>query len=87
MAAAVFFVTEIYFFRPVLHYLLRPLCKEQKDIAMRESRTAKAAHSWHKFFYFTFATLWGYYVLKDEEYMPTTLGGTGSITVSFSDKY
>lgn len=30
-----------------------------------------------KFFYFTFATSWGYYVLKDEPYLGPLLGGSG----------
>ena len=54
---------------------------------MREARSFKAAHSIHKVFYFAFATIWGYVVMKDEEYLPPLLGGTGSYTLACQDKW
>lgn len=36
-----------------------------------------------KSIYFVFATAWGYYVLKDQFYMPKSLGGNGDFMDSF----
>jgi ceramide synthetase len=37
----------------------------------------------YKFLYFTSSVAWGYMVLKDEEYFPKSLGGSGDITKGF----
>ena len=75
-STAFFFVFEriiVTCFKP----LLRPVCKEQKDIELREKRTKKAAISVFKFFFFSFAVGFGYYVNKDTVFTSVVLGGNG----------
>jgi len=43
-------------------------------------RSKKAVSCIYKFFYFTFAVTWGYVVLKDTDYLPPSLGGSGDIS-------
>jgi len=38
-----------------------------------------------KFFYFSSSVAWGYSVLKDEDYFPKSLGGSGDITKCFDN--
>lgn len=54
-------------------------CKEKKDEEVRLAKTKKACNSFYKVCYFTFATSWGYYILKDEPYLPPELLGHGDI--------
>ena len=67
--------------------MFRPWCKEQKDLDMREARSFKAAHSIHKVFYFAFAAIWGYIVLKDTDYLPPMLGGKGDFGIACTRKF
>jgi hypothetical protein len=71
--------------RKVFYSFFVPYCKEQNDLKLRELRSAKAAKSLYKAFYFMFATAWGYYVLKDEYYLPPSLGGRGLMVRSFEE--
>lgn len=43
------------------------------------------AYSFYRFIYFTFATVWGYLVLKDEYWMPWQLGGSGYYVDTFKE--
>lgn len=54
---------------------------------MHELRVDKMTNTFHKFLYFSFATIWGYIVLKDQEYMPWMLGGSGDYHIGISKKY
>ena len=54
---------------------------------MRELRVEKMLHVFHKVIYFTTVTIWGYIVLKDKDYMPPFLGGSGDYSISISKKY
>lgn len=51
--------------RKVFKPMFAPYCKEQTNQQIKEIRSNKAAGSMYKFFYFLWATSWGYYVLKD----------------------
>lgn len=45
------------------------------------------SNSFFKFCYFASATVWGYIVLKDKEYLPWLLGGSGEYSRSITPKY
>jgi hypothetical protein len=55
-------------------------CKEKNDKELRKAKTLKACNSFYKGLFFMFAAGWGYYVLKDEPYLPPTLLGKGSLS-------
>lgn len=76
ISAVVFAAIEIAC-RQVFGALFRPICKEQKDLKMQELRSSKGAFCVYKAFYFMTVTSWGYYVLKDQYYLPVSLGGKG----------
>ena len=82
-ATVVFTFLEI-FMRKVAYIFFEPFCKEQTDLKLREVRSSKAAHCIHKTLYFIFAVGWGYTVLKDQEYFPPYLGGSGDIDKCFN---
>ena len=42
-------------------------------------RSGKAAYNMFKIIHFSFASAWGFYVLHDQPYMPTFLGGHGDL--------
>lgn len=58
-------------------------CETEKKLIMRSE---KAASCIYNFIYFISATSWGYYILKDEEYLPWSLGGKGDFKLAFTDK-
>lgn len=64
VASVVFALIDM-FFRAIFLRMFTPYCKEQEDVAKRELRSTKAAGCLYKFVYFTWATSWGYSVLKD----------------------
>eukprot|EP00347_Sterkiella_histriomuscorum_P004735 403359308 len=53
-------------------------CKEKNDEDLRKSKTLKACNSLYKGVYFISVTVWGFYVLKDTDYLPWTLLGKAS---------
>lgn len=55
-------------------------CKEKNNEKIRLAKTNKAASSLYKIIYFSFATAWGYYVLRDEPYLPKWLLGKGDLS-------
>lgn len=55
-------------------------CKEKDDQYVRMAKTKKAANSFYKFLYFASVACWGYSILKDEDYLPVTLLGKGSLS-------
>jgi hypothetical protein len=52
-------------------------CKEKNDDDLRRSKTLKACNSLYKGVYFITVTIWGYYTLKDMDYLPKSLFGKG----------
>lgn len=40
-----------------------------------------------KLLYFIFTTVWGYKIMKDDDYMPPSLGGSGNITMCLDKVY
>jgi hypothetical protein len=50
-------------------------CKEKEDEDLRRSKTLKACNSLYKGCYFIAVTIWGYYTLKDTEFLPSSLLG------------
>ena len=81
-SSVVFAISE-FFIRKVAFKLFVPFCKEQKDLKARDYRSGKAAFSIYKFIYFCAATIWGYQVLKNTEYLPWYMGGSGDFARLF----
>lgn len=52
---------------------------------MRTLRTNKAVNNLYKFLFYSFSTITGWYILKDEIYLPVCLGGKGDINNIFID--
>jgi len=69
----------------VFHVFFGYICKEQKDLKMKNLRSGKGAFCIYKAIYFAWATSWGYIVLKDQFYMPKFLGGSGDLFIGFRD--
>ena len=68
VSGPVFFLAETLLCR-LFYNLFLPHCKEQVDIEKRNIRSQKAALCMYKFTYFLLATGFGYYVLKDQDYL------------------
>ena len=64
-----------------------PLCKVQDNLVERDLRSRKASMCFYKFFYFLWATCWGYSIIKDTDYMPWTLGGKGEFKNAYENYY
>lgn len=58
-------------------------CKEQKDLKLREIKSTKMGMCLFKIIYFSWVVAWGYSVLKDQPYMPPSLGGAGEFSRTF----
>jgi len=54
-------------------------CKEKNDDVLRREKTKKACHSLYKGLYFIGITITGYYLLKDENFIPPEMFGHGSL--------
>lgn len=65
--------------------LVAPFIKDCPTELKRQMRITKTASSLYEAIYFISATLWGYYILKDQEYLPPSLGGTGEFKLAFSE--
>lgn len=66
-------------FQTVLFPWYYQYCKEKKDEVVRQRRTKKAVNNIYKCFYYSSASLFGWYVLKDSYILPPHLGGNGSL--------
>ena len=62
---------------PLFSNIYYGICKEQNDLKLREIKCKKMGDCTFKAIYFILVSGWGYYVLKDEYYMPPYLGGSG----------
>lgn len=60
-----------------------PHCKEQKDLELQEFKCKKAVHNLFKSLYFIVAVAWGYKICLPEPWFPTSLGGSGDITLCY----
>jgi len=60
-------------------------CKEQANVSLRRAKALKAANNFYKGFYFIGTVSAGYYVLRNEPYLPTTLGGSGSLPLLYAE--
>jgi hypothetical protein len=54
-------------------------------LVSRDARTKKAVKNLFKFCYYTSATIFGWYTLKDSYLLPPALGGTGSFYHQYKD--
>jgi hypothetical protein len=61
-------------------------CKEQVNEELRLSKVKKATESIYKCLYFAVATAWGIFLIKDQPYLPTFLGGPGEFE-KLNDNY
>jgi len=72
--------TVLHFFKrqvsKVVEPIIRPICKNQNDVALLKVRSHKAALQIYKCFYMIATSIWGYLVFKDTEVYPYLLGGT-----------
>ena len=50
-------------------------CKEKNNEKVRQSKTQKSCDHFYKGFYFIIATVWGYLILKDSDFLPPYLLG------------
>eukprot|EP00349_Pseudokeronopsis_sp_Brazil_P003128 CAMPEP_0202959142 /NCGR_PEP_ID=MMETSP1396-20130829/3416_1 /ASSEMBLY_ACC=CAM_ASM_000872 /TAXON_ID= /ORGANISM="Pseudokeronopsis sp., Strain Brazil" /LENGTH=123 /DNA_ID=CAMNT_0049677589 /DNA_START=165 /DNA_END=536 /DNA_ORIENTATION=+ len=55
------------------------VCKEKSNEDLRVQKTDKAVYSLYKAIYFSSAVIWGYIVLKDEDFIPPSLLGHGDL--------
>jgi hypothetical protein len=55
-------------------------CRERKNDELRQAKATKAASCFYKSMYFMGASIWGYCVLKDEKYLPSSLLGHGDLS-------
>ena len=85
IASSVFFTLIEWLFQHKFYHFCIPHCKEQKDIEKIAVRSGKMAQCFYAFVYFLFATVWGFYVIKDEYYMPTALGGKGDFMLMMKE--
>jgi hypothetical protein len=84
VTAVVFWVLE-HSFQTVLYPWFYKYCKEKNDLEIRDKRTRKAVNNIYKFFYYSFSTAFGWYVMKDSYFFPPCLGGKGSLYAQFTD--
>lgn len=84
IVSVLFFLLEHYFIE-IVYPFYYPFCKEKKDLVIREEKTKKGVKNLFRFFYYSSSTIFGYIVLKDTIYLPTTLGGSGSIYNTYVD--
>ena len=70
----------------VLSRLFRPFVKIQDDLEERDRRSEKAGYNLFKLGYYVAVTAWGYVILKDKQFFPVLLGGSGDINRCF-EKY
>jgi len=80
VAASLVFAALEYLFKHILYVIFIPWCKEQNNLKERENRSKKGCFSIYRTIYFIFAVAWGYIVLKDQDYLPPSLGGSGDIS-------
>ncbi len=52
---------------------------------MRLAKTQKSCDHFYKGLYFIIATIWGYIVMKDSEFLPTSLLGVGDIRKAYNN--
>lgn len=67
--------------------MVEPYCKEQNDLEVRKGKTTRMTDYLFKFIYFCGSTAWGYYIMKDLDFMPRALGGDGNVALSVSPVY
>jgi len=60
-------------------------CKEKANESIRLAKTRKAADSFYKGIYFFGASIWGYYILRNEKYLPKELLGRGDASYFYAD--
>ena len=82
MYSTIFFAALEIVISKFASYLFEPYCKVQDNVEERRIRSAKAAACIYKTLYYTWATAWGYLVLKDQPYFPTLLGGSGEFNLA-----
>ena len=85
VAASLVFALLEYLFKQILYVFFIPYCKEQKNLKEREMRSKKGCFSIYRTIYFIFAVAWGYIVLKDQDYLPPSLGGSGDLLNGWKD--
>jgi hypothetical protein len=75
LVSAIFWGLEIHFNKWVFGGFFAKCCKETKEGSQRDFYLEKANRSSYQTVYFIIATAWGYYTLKDTNWLPWQLGG------------
>lgn len=78
VTACIFMALEKTFETLFYPWYYEKVCKEKKNLVMRELRSRKAVQNMFKAFYYTLALIFGYLTLKDSYILPPALGGSGS---------
>jgi len=60
-------------------------CKERENEAVRLAKTQKSCDHFYKGFYFIIATVWGYIVMKDSNFLPPSILGIGDFRRAFDN--
>lgn len=71
--------------KKVFPLFFRPICKDQDDPVKAELRSQKASNCLCTAIYMIYSTSFGYYVLKDQYFMPKALGGDGDFALVFNE--
>ena len=60
-------------------------CKEKNNEQVRLSKTQKSCDHFYKGFYFIVATVWGFVMMKDSDFLPPYLFGKGDLSRSYEN--
>jgi len=82
LVSAVFWGLEIHLNQWAFAGFFAKVCKEKKEGDQRKFYLEKSNRSSYQTIYFTIATIYGYYVLKDTNWLPWQLGGENSIELT-----
>lgn len=81
--SAFVFFTYKYFAVRALSPTLLPHCKDQHDPDLSKLRAEKGILNLAKSVYYLAFSIWGYQLLKNTDFMPTMLGGSGDLKNCF----
>lgn len=64
--------------------LVKPFCKDQDDLKIVQQRSNKIALCFAKTIYYLIATVYGYQLLSETDFLPSLLGGKGDLRNCFN---
>lgn len=81
--SSIFFFFSHQFAIWLLPQYVAPLCKVQVEGEEKEKRVKKMASQVYRLTFFLGSSIWGYSILKDADFLPVGLGGTGEFSNIF----